>query len=229
MTKVFNENTKLADAITSHPALIRLLPRFNMQLGFGDKSIKSVCEYYNVPTNLFLLVCNIYAFDNYRPSIDDITSTDNSHLITYLEKSHIYYIEKRIPHIESHLIKIADQLDPKHGTILVTFFNQYKKEVQQHFSYEENIVFPLIKGCQDESSSYTPFDKYAEEHTNIEDALDDLIQIVFKYLPSNIEHDNTIGMAFDILQLTKDLKKHALIEERILIPFLEHLERGHEK
>lgn len=225
MTKIFSENTKLAEAITSYPALIRLLPRFNMQLGFGDKNIKQVCEIYNVPVNLFLLVCNIYAFENYRPSIDDITSTDKSHLISYLEKSHIYYIDKRIPHIESHLYKIAEQLDSKHGSIIVNFFKQYKKEVQQHFDYEEKVIFPIIKGVHEADAAYASFEDYSEKHTNIEDALDDLIQIVFKYLPSNIEHDNTIGMAFDILQLTEDLKKHALIEERVLIPYIEYMER----
>lgn len=224
MLKYFTDNTKLADTITAHPTLIQLLPRFNISLGFGNKSIKSVCDSFGVPVNLFLTVCKIYAFDSFRPSIDDISKTDTSHLISYLKKSHVHYFDNRIPHIEKHLKKITEQIDGKQGSILMSFFLQYKKEVREHFDYEENNIFPLIKKLQEGEQQQDRFDGYAETHTNIEDSLDDLIQIVFKYLPGNVEHDNTIGMVFDILQLAEDLKKHALIEERIIMPFIEYLE-----
>lgn len=229
MLKYFTENTKLADTITSYPSLIQLLPRFNISLGFGNKKIGEVCETFNVPTNLFLIVCNIYAFDNYRPSLTDISGTDIVHLISYLKKSHTHYFERRIPHIEKHLRIIAEQIDNKSGSVLLDFFLQYKKEVKEHFDYEEFTIFPLLNDLWNNQSAESQFTGYDEAHTNIEDTLDDLLQIVFKYLPGNIEHENTIGMAFDILQLAEDLKKHALIEERLLIPFIEYLERRNKK
>lgn len=229
MLKYFTENTKLADIITSYPSLIQLLPRFNISLGFGNKKIGEVCETFNVPTNLFLIVCNIYAFENYIPSLKDISGTDIVHLISYLKKSHTYYFERRIPHIEKHLKIITEQIDNKSGSVLLDFFIRYKKEVKEHFDYEEFTIFPLLNDLWNSQPTESQFTGYDEVHTNIEDTLDDLLQIVFKYLPSNIEHENTIGMAFDILQLAEDLKKHALIEERLLIPFIEYLERRDKK
>lgn len=228
MLKYFTPDTKLAEAITAHPALIQLLPRFNISLGFGNKSIGCVCSEFNVPVNLFLIMCNIYAFDSYRPSIEDIIATDSIQLISYLKKSHTHYFEKRIPHIEKHLKKITEQIETKHGAILMKFFLQYKKEMREHFDYEEGVIFPLLHELSKNKVHDNGISGYEEAHTNIEDTLDDLIQIVFKYLPGNIEHDNIIGMAFDILQLAEDIKKHALIEERILVPFINHLERRNE-
>lgn len=227
MTKYFHEHTKLADAITTHPELIQLLPRFGISLGFGDKSIQYVCKEYSVPLNLFITICNIYAFDSYLPTETDIVNTDTRHLISYLKKSHQHYFECRIPHIEKHLNIIAAQISNKQGSILKSFFNQFKKEVRTHFDYEEKDIFPTLLNLNKGLAPSYEFNGYEEAHSNIEDTLSDLIQIVFKYLPPNVEHENSIGMAFDILQLADDIKKHALIEELILVPFINHLERRH--
>lgn len=225
MLKFFTENTKLADAIASHPSLIQLLPRFNISLGFGDKKIGEICETFNVPTNLFLIVCNIYSSDSYRPSLQEISNTDIVHLVSYLKESHKYYFESRIPHIENHLRIITEQIDSKSGTILSKFFIQYKKELKEHFDFEEFTIFPLLNDLWNNQTIEYEFNGFDEAHTNIEDTLNDLIQIIFKYIPNNTKQENTIGMAFDILQLAEDLKKHALIEEYLLVPLFEHLER----
>lgn len=223
MLRYFTQNTKLAEAITLHPSLIQLLPRFNISLGFGNKSIGCICSESDVPVNLFLVVCNIYAFESFRPSIEDIIATDSMQLISYLKESHTHYFEKRIPHIEKHLTRITEQINPKHGAILMKFFLQYKKEMREHFDYEECVIFPLLNDLSKNKTKENDISGFKETHTNIEDTLDDLIQIVFKYLPGDIEHDNIIGMAFDILQLADDIKKHAMIEEEILVPFINYL------
>ena len=64
-----------------------------------------------------------------------------------------------------------------------------------------------------------------ESHSNIEEALTDLTQIIYKYLPSSVMPDDSIELIFDILQLTSDLGKHSLIEDKILVPYVETLER----
>ena len=37
--------------------------------------------------------------------------------------------------------------------------------------------------------------------------------------------DDAIDMIFDILQLSRDLRKHSLIEEKILGPYVKQLEK----
>ena len=57
------------------------------------------------------------------------------------------------------------------------------------------------------------------------DKLNDLTQIVYKYLPGNVLPEETMEVVFDILQLAADIQKHALIEDKILTPYVDWLER----
>ena len=223
---MFNENMKMADLILIKPGLILLLPRFNIPLGIGDKKVKTLCEEHGVAVEFFMLVCNIYSFDDYVPSIKEVLSTDMSPLVSYLEESHKYYLGKRLPHIANHIDRIAEQVKGAAGSVLKHFFSEYTKEVVAHFNYEEQYVFPhLEKLAHGQSDDNYVISAYVPGHTNIEDKLDDLTQIMFKYLPEEVMAYETIGAVFDILQLSEDLKKHSLIEEKVLVPYVEHLER----
>ena len=65
---------------------------------------------------------------------------------------------------------------------------------------------------------------FHENHTNIEDKLSDLMNILVKYLPADVYPKERIEIALDINDLSVDLMNHTLIEERVLIPFVESLE-----
>ena len=73
------------------------------------------------------------------------------------------------------------------------------------------------------ASIYT-IKEFSTTHSNIEDKLNDLIQIIFKYLPKNTFLNESIELIFDIMQLSNDLKKHQLIENKVLIPYVTVLE-----
>ena len=125
---------------------------------------------------------------------------------------------------------MASKVDKRYGNMLRHFFAGYKNEVEEHFDYEEQVVFPYIERLRIASEngetlpeSYHIHD-YAEAHDNIEDKLSDLTQIIFKYLPGNVSPEDSIDVVFDIFQLSADLNKHALIEDRILVPYVEMLE-----
>ena len=225
----FNKQVKLCDVITSYPYLLHTLPRFNISLGFGNKTINEVCVANGVDPDFFLLVCNVYAFDNYLPSAQELTTVDMSQLVPYLEKSHRYYLDKRLPHITHHLERIASQLtDTRAGKAIMMFIGVYREEVEAHFGHEEKHVYEhlkkLLEGKPDRSYS---IDTFIDSHGNLQEKLEDLTQIIFKYLPQQLSaEDDAIEVAFDILQLSSDLKKHTLIEEKIMVPYVKQLERS---
>ena len=140
---LFHENMKLADMLNENPQLILMLPRFDIRLGFGEKRIREVCEGGKVPVGLFLLLCNVYTFDFYLPTGEEVESIDGKALISYLQASHRYYLVKRLSHIGTHIDHIADVCGDV-GSVLRKFFSEYRKEVEAHFSYEEDTVFPYI-------------------------------------------------------------------------------------
>ena len=226
-SRLFSSDSRLSDLITAHPSLLSLLTRLGISLGFGDRSITDVCESSNVDTDFFLLICNVYTFNNYVPSTAAILGTNMTGLVPYLEKSHKYYVDKRLPHIESHLDAIAQKLNGPIGTVFISFFKEYKKEVVAHFLHEEQEVFPhigaLMAGKRDTTYSISEF---IQTHSDIEGKLDDLLNIVFKYLPPQVDDDNVLDVVYDILRLSEDLKKHTFIEEKIMVPLVRHLENA---
>ena len=226
-SRLFSSESRLSDLITAHPALLSMLTRLGISLGFGDRSIADVCEASGVDTDFFLLICNVYTFNNYVPSTATILGTEMTGLVPYLEKSHKYYVDKRLPHIERHLDAIAQKLGGRIGQVFISFFKEYKQEVEAHFIHEERDVFPhiraLMSGDRDKGRSIGEF---LQTHSDIEGKLDDLLNIVFKYLPPQVDDDNVLDVVYDILRLSEDLKKHNFIEEKIMVPLVKHLEQA---
>ena len=135
-------------------------------------------------------------------------------------------------------------------TQIKRFFAAYLEEVREHFEHEETTVYPHIgRLVNHESGDNFMIKSYLDTHDSLEDKLSDLVQIIFKYLPasphqegyhtppvspsilegelatSSNSDDDSIDMVFDILQLSHDLRKHSLIEEKILGPYVKHLEK----
>ena len=127
---IFDKGGKLSDMITMYPNLLHTLPRFDISLGFGNKTIAEVCEQNGVNPDFFLLICNVYSFDDYLPSKQELATVDMSQLVTYLEKSHRYYLDKRISHIQHHMNRIVGLLQNKRiGDVLNNFMEVYRGEV----------------------------------------------------------------------------------------------------
>lgn len=218
----FKMSTKMSDVILQNYSLLNVLPRFEINLGFGEATIEQLCKNANADSDLFLLVCNLYTFPNYTPATDRFTfKVDN--LISYLLRSHSYYLADKIDSIEKHL----NQIEPTHKEMLTKFFEQYKSEVINHFNYEEQEVFPYIERLtQGVVSPEYHIDRFEENHSNIEDKLGDLKNILIKYLPENsIAQNLRSELLFDLFLFEEELDKHTLIEEQVLIPYVERIER----
>lgn len=220
----YNGNERMADIMTTHSGLIELLPRFGIALGFGDRTVKEVCAKWNVDMRFFLMICNVYVFDDYEPLAAEVEKTDMSHLVGYLKASHDYYLKKRLPHISSHLHHIANELPHKVAGVFLRFFDLYRDEVSIHFKQEEDNVFPFIEKMLNGELVKKPVVRDLNTiHSDIEDKLEDLTKIIFKYLPETVAKEDTIDVVSDLIGLSHDLRKHSLIEEKILVPVIEHL------
>ena len=98
--------------------------------------------------------------------------------------------------------------------------------MSDHFECEEREVFPYMQsllagGAERRRVS----DLFTSKHSDLVDRLSDLTQIVYKYIPGDCMIEELNELVFAIIQLSEDLKKHALIEEKILLPYLSQLER----
>lgn len=227
---LFSADNKLADVIQVHPPLLSVLSHFGIRLGFGDGTVEEVCLKYGINTRFFLIVCNVYAFGHYRPEEDDILSIGLEELIGYLTASHGYYRDEELPEITEHLERMGECCDGRHMKIIKTFFDEYRREVLNHFDYEEYTVFPYISGLLkgDHVDGYD-INRYEDNHDNIEEKLNDLKNIIIKYLPETCASKERNRMLYRIFLFENDLNRHALIEEKILIPYVRQIEKINEK
>ncbi len=208
---LFTGRMKMADMIASNYDLILMLPRFGIPLGFGEKTVKEVCRDNNVDDHFFLTVCNIYTFDDYRPDDEEAARIDNRLVAEHLRASHRYYLEERLPHLQQHLDHITENAGHS-GEILRKYYADYCREVREHVRREEKNLGQMME----EGAQVT--EHYLKSHDNIRDKLNDLTQIIYKYLPGERLTEEMMELVFDILQLSRDLEKHAMIEELLLVP-----------
>ena len=226
-------NIKMADAIFQNHTLLTVLPRFGIGLGFGEKTVSKLCQDYGIDEEIFILICNIHTFDYYAPTDDELENLNIKSVLKYLDESHHYYTKKRISEIEVRLQSMNELCPSNHYKIINTFFCEYKLEIINHFTYEEQVVFPYIDQL---INGNTPMEfhieKYEKNHDNIDDKLNDLKSIIIKYLPeenSPNERDERNDILRDIFLFEDDISKHTRIEEKIVIPIVKKIEQNYEK
>ena len=67
--------------------------------------------------------------------------------------------------------------------------------------------------------------QFEENHTNIEEKLSDLKNIIIKYLPDSCASKEQNDVLFEIFLFEEEINTHTLIEDRILIPFVQEIEK----
>lgn len=224
---MFTANMKLADLLFANYNLIYILSRFGIKLGFGEKTVEEICRKYGISPSLLLMVANVSTFNDYIPEKEDINELNVEELIDYLHASHTYYLEDRMKNIEMELSGLYVD-NPSYADMLERFFSEYKNEVINHFEYEEKTVFPYVKDLvRKEGTLQYHIDQFEENHSNIEDKLDDLINILMKYLPETRNEKKKEDVLYSIFLFSGELNKHTLIENKVLVPCVKSIEAKH--
>ena len=223
---LFTPTVKLAELLDDNPQLVLLLSRWNIPLGFGEKTVAEVCAEQGVSPVFFLIVCRIYSDRCYLPDEETLSMVEMDDMIRYLHASHIYYLQDRIPHIGNHLQHIVEQCEPVYRSMIRRFYDAYCHEVEEHFKYEEETVFPYIRALMEGAapSGYRIRD-FQKNHSNIEDKLHDLRNILIKYLPAELSPADRISITIDTYRLSEDVERHSVIEEQVLVPAVMLMER----
>jgi regulator of cell morphogenesis and NO signaling len=217
----------MADIILTNSRLLYVLPYFEISLGFGEKTVKQVCNEKNISVPLFLLVCNIYSFDDFCPKSKDLTQIPVEGIIKYLQNSHKDYVEVRMPQIMNNILDLVNVCNLKNGNILNSFCEKYKREVVAHLKYEEEIAFPyIIQLLNGAKTGNYKIKEYESNHSDIDAALNDLKNIIIKYFPQDCPVEKCRDILLNLFMFEYDLSKHTLLEDKILISLVEHIEKN---
>jgi regulator of cell morphogenesis and NO signaling len=229
---------KMAEVIHADYHLLLILSRFGINLGFGDKSVRQVCKEYGIDVEFFLEIVNTYHLKNYFPK-RNLQRFSLNLIVGYLRKSHDYYLKIKIPQVALLLNQISAVPDAmgQPFQLIDRFFNEYKNELEVHIQREEDKVYPYVFMVENAFLKKDPssdivnhirqysMDDYESEHDNVEDKLLDLKNILIKYLPVPVDSNLSQAVLFELFRLEADLRDHARMEDKILVPKVKYMEK----
>ncbi len=229
--RIFTARDRMESLITTNYHLLNILSRFGISLGVGDKSIEEVCKLNGVDCKTFLAVVNLINNPDNQQDNPDFSMEE---LILYLQKSHSYYIDYRLPSVRTALEKAVDGGGKQMQYLILNYFDDYAAEVARHMNQENEEVFPYVQKLlvayrmgENLSGGKNPH-IFSEQHNSIDVRLGELIDIIVKYYPGGATNElNTV--LYDIFVCQQDLESHNLIEDVLLVPQVKKMEEALQK
>ncbi len=222
--KLYEADDKLISLIKDNYNILQSLGSFGINLGFGDKTVKEVCEAQNVDTYTFLAIVNL-AINGYK-TFDDYSRLSIPTLLHYLHASHQYYLGFQLPFIRKELTEALDEKDNL-ARLILKLYDEYADEINKHMKYEEKFLFPYVESLlKGEPLPNYDIETFSKHHGQSDQKLRELKNIIIKYLPSDGLHNNQLSATLcDIYSNEEWLAKHSEVEEQIMIPAIRMLER----
>ncbi len=232
---IIKANHKIASVVHHSFQLLPVLNRFGIRLGVKEKTIEEICEEKGLNLHFVLAIINAYHNESYFPE-KELQSIPAKEIIRYLRKTHDYYINYILKHIDTLLVRFieSEKGDKKELKIIETFYSRYKEELVQHINDEEKDVFPYVLRLEawlEDENTHKEFnepltiEEYEKEHSNVDEKLNDLKNLLIKFVEPNYDDNLCNTFLSAIYQFEKDLKDHSRIEDLILVPKVMDMEK----
>ena len=220
---MYEVSDKMISLIRDNYNLLQSLGSFGISLGFGDKTVKQVCDDQNVDTNTFLAVVN-FTINGYR-EMDDVSRLSVPTLLQYLKASHDYFLGFQLPFIRKELVDALDENDNL-ARLILKLYDEYSRSVTLHMKYEEKTVFPYVESLlAGKPMANYAIDMYSKHHGQESSKLRELKSIIIKYFPGDCLRNNQLSATlYDIYNNEEWLALHAEVEDNIFIPAIKYLE-----
>jgi len=213
--------------INDNNALLMVMSRFGLSLGFGDKTVAEVCKVQDVHCPTFLTVANFVSETVHKEGDYPVGSYSLPALLDYLKRAHTYFLEFNLPTIRRKLIEAIDCSGSDEVAMLILkFFDEYVREVRRHMEFEDRSVFTYIEQLlQDTVIDSYDITTFASKHGQVNSKLTELKSIIVKYYPGKENYNQLNAVLFDIYNCEQDLTSHCDVEDYLLVPAVAALEQ----
>jgi len=224
----FTKKDKIIDLIEANYHLLPVINRFGINLGNMDKSLEKICLSQNINVGFCLVIINTFHDEDYFPETE-LKSFSPMLIIDYLKKTHQYYIEYVLPKLEYLLRQLieSNKTEIRQLDIIEQFYKKYREELLLHIKEEEEQVFPYIKDLLADQHTTAKYNihTFEKEHSNVDIKLNDLKNLIIKYIAPVYDINTCNEFLITLFRFEKDIKDHARIEDKILIPQVVELEK----
>lgn len=161
-------------------------------------------------------------------------------IVDYIQRTHIYYLEKKLPEIEQSIVLLSGHYESQHPILIAlrNFFHHYVKDLSEHIHAEETTLLPYLGVLQEANKDAAGFsrflvvrgeysiDRFISEHHDTEDELKDIRQTIRLYEPPATNESLYRILLSQLQAFEQDLCVHAHIEEEVLIPKAQAMEKA---
>lgn len=216
-------DTKLCEVIVDEPSVVPVINRFDIVLGVGDRTIKSICKEKGIDTSFFITILN--AFINESFFLENVTGAFNAgDVVDYLRKTNNSYLRNQLPNIERHFAALISRSDSNNNLpLLFNFYREVKTEIERRIDSDNQWFDAIISAEQSNSEVSVAGNAIQAESDTIEDKLSDLINMFVIHLRGDYDRNLCHAVLFAVISLEKDICQNNRIRNRVLRPLVDAL------
>lgn len=216
-------DTKLCEVIVDEPSVVPVINRFDIVLGVGDRTIKSICKEKGIDTSFFITILNAFIHESFF--LENVTGAFNAgDVVDYLRKTNNSYLRNQLPNIERHFAALISRSDSNNNLpLLFNFYREVKTEIERRIDSDNKWFDAIISAEQSNSEVSVAGNAVQAESDSIEDKLSDLINMFVIHLRGDYDRNLCHAVLFAVISLEKDIRQNNRIRNRVLRPLVDAL------
>lgn len=216
-------DTKLCEVIVDEPSVVPVINRFDIVLGVGDRTIKSICKEKGIDTSFFITILNAFIHESFF--LENVTGAFNAgDVVDYLRKTNNSYLRNQLPNIERHFAALISRSDSNNNLpLLFNFYREVKTEIERRIDSDNQWFDAIISAEQSNSEVSVAGNAIQAESDSIEDKLSDLINMFVIHLRGDYDRNLCLAVLFAVISLEKDICQNNRIRNRVLRPLVDAL------
>lgn len=216
-------DTKLCEVIVDEPSVVPVINRFDIVLGVGDRTIKSICKEKGIDTSFFITILNAFIHESFF--LENVTGAFNAgDVVDYLRKTNNSYLRNQLPNIERHFAALISRSDSNNNLpLLFNFYREVKTEIDRRIDSDNQWFDAIISAEQSNSEVSVAGNAVQAESDSIEDKLSDLINMFVIHLRGDYDRNLCHAVLFAVISLEKDICQNNRIRNRVLRPLVDAL------
>ena len=216
-------DTKLCEVIVDEPSVVPVINRFDIVLGVGDRTIKSICKEKGIDTSFFITILNAFIHESFF--LENLTGAFNAgDVVDYLRKTNNSYLRNQLPNIERHFAALISRSDSNNNLpLLFNFYREVKTEIERRIDSDNQWFDAIISAEQSNSEVSVAGNAIQAESDTIEDKLSDLINMFVIHLRGDYDRNLCHAVLFAVISLEKDICQNNRIRNRVLRPLVDAL------
>lgn len=208
-------DTKLCEVIVDEPSVVPVINRFDIVLGVGDRTIKSICKEKGIDTSFFITILNAFIHESFF--LENVTGAFNAGDV-------VDYLRNQLPNIERHFAALISRSDSNNNLpLLFNFYREVKTEIERRIDSDNQWFDAIISAEQSNSEVSVAGNAVQAESDSIEDKLSDLINMFVIHLRGDYDRNLCHAVLFAVISLEKDICQNNRIRNRVLRPLVDAL------